>query len=355
MKQLLIVSGSPALDSTPESLEWTKATILQSLASHGLQNGDAIIFGGGPGAIAKNDFIPWPLLAIEKKIKTIDLRKNGERWEDGFAKKVWHASPPSTSSELSQARSTAILQYASKAKEAGWNVRLLSLETREPSAETSYLVLHAESSGIQILEVTFTPPEAKPDVVWVDLETGGTAPKQNPILQIGAIHTDPSSRRMLRQFETKVFPERGLYIDHTAADICGYNQQEWAQAPSVTTAMDNFLEWLPKTTFILAGYNTTFDKRFLVAVCERISRPFPMWKENYNIDPMNTIKSSLTSKRIIKNYKLDTACDYFKLPNEVRHRALQDAERARLVYLYLLGKRPESSIFPMDMVATKEM
>lgn len=353
MKQLLIVSGSPALDSTPESLEWTKATILQSLASHGLQNGDAIIFGGGPGAIAKNDFIPWPLLAIEKKIKTIDLRKNGERWEDGFTKKVWHASPPSTSSELSQARSTAILQYASKAKEAGWNVRLLSLETKEPSAETSYLVLHAESSGIQILEVTFTPPEARPDVVWVDLETGGRSQNLHPILQIGAIHTDPSSRKLLRKFETKVFPEHGLTIDPAAAEICGYNRREWATAPSVSKAMEDFLVWLPQTKFRLAGYNVSFDKRFLSATCERIRKPTPNWKEDYSLDPMSTIKSALTSKRIIPNYKLDTACAHFGLPNEVRHRALEDAERARLVYLYLLGKRPESSIFATGRFAVK--
>jgi DNA polymerase III epsilon subunit-like protein len=195
---------------------------------------------------------------------------------------------------------------------------------------------------------TLLEPASRPDIVWIDLETGGTSPKQHPILEIAAVHSDPSSLGVLRVFETKIAVPQGFSVDARAAEVNGYNPIQWRGAPSVTEALTAFRAWLPEA-FTAAGYNFSFDRRFLEHWFTRHEIQMPGWR-GQDIDPMPTVRATLKKQGFMDNARLDSACHYYGIYNDVRHRALADAERARLVYLALLGKTATNSIFDQEMV-----
>jgi len=339
MNRLLIISEPDEADRGMR--EWIDDLVRQSLSE---MEGGAVIF-------SMNGTPPeWTRAAKARHVKTVSLCNDGYRYDNLVKTKQWHPTPEPETNEndlrtFLTVRNSTILSYAMKAREAGWATRLLSISASwKTSHEVAHMAIHAELSGIRVTQHVYTPPAAaRPDVVWIDLETGGMSSKDNPILQIGAVHADSSSRKVLRTFDTKLYPEKGLYMNSDSLRICGYEHHLWVGAPQAKDGLQQFLDWLPQTQFIHAGYNSSFDRRFIVDACARLQLPVPRWKED-KIDPQFTAKTLLKARGLTRTYKLDEVCAYYGISNEITHRALEDAERARLVYLAMLEKEPESSI-----------
>ena len=86
----------------------------------------------------------------------------------------------------------------------------------------------------------------------------------------------------------------------------------------------------------LVAHNAAFDRRFLVAELQRISRPCAA----------EFACSMLLARRVYPeapNHKLGTLVEFYSLPNNgTFHRALADAEMTAHLWLAMLGKISES-------------
>jgi DNA polymerase III epsilon subunit-like protein len=342
MRKLVLVTGSRAFDghtSTPivqERIRW----IVHSLDP----TSDVVLNGGdvGPDRWSSEK-------AKAYGVKRVELHANGQRYENDRHVGSWTNAPRQ---ELD--RNFALVESAARAKEAGWDVSVHGFVA--PWSETNgtrHTLELARKRGLRVEERTVEQPETaniavvRPDVVWIDIETGGISPKQHPIIEIAAVHSDPSSMGVIRTFETKVAVPQGFFVEAQAANVNGYNPLSWRGAPSITEALTSFHAWLP-SKFIPGGYNFNFDRRFLEHWFQRENVPMPGWHAQ-EIDPLPTARSTLKKQGYIDSAKLDVLCYYFGIYNEVRHRALADAERARLVYLAFLGKTPTNSVFDKEM------
>jgi DNA polymerase III epsilon subunit-like protein len=243
----------------------------------------------------------------------------------------------------------AVVAAAKKAKDSGWDVRVLALRAPwSKTAGTDYTCSKAEAAGLRIvpLSVEMNGPETatKPlllhelDVIWCDLETGGRVESMHAIVEIGAVRTDPSHRHVLDKFELKLWPADGFVVDHGASLINGFSNARWSanNAFEAREGLDKFLKWLPER-FRFANYNANFDVRFLKYHAKVHGLP-SMGIVGDLIDPLFTVRKTLKKTGVLPNAKLDTICEYYGIRSNDAHQALADAERARLVYLALLGK-----------------
>lgn len=355
MKKLLLVTGSRALadGSRSDAESWAKNILRTAMA--GMDSRDVLLSGGATGP----DY--WAAQESRSRgIRTIELKLDGKRYDNDKIVGEWF--DPKTAGRFSAQtwpleRNRVLIDSAVKSRDAGWKVTVLALVAPWSKTKgTGHTLLHAGLNGLLteehiFEEAKFTPPAATPmieietpDVIWLDLETGGTS-NRAPIIEIGAIRTDSSSRIIRDVFETKLQVPAGMFVDPGAAAINGYDEELWSSAPLEPVGLKAFLEWLPKNHFAGAGYNHPFDRRFVHLGCSRYGLPKPLWEKHLPIDPLHKIRQLLKNRGKIQDAKLDTACDHLGIYNEVRHRALADAERARLVFLKLLGMSPEKSIF----------
>ncbi|MPZ23210.1 MAG: hypothetical protein GEU28_06645 [Dehalococcoidia bacterium] len=161
--------------------------------------------------------------------------------------------------------------------------------------------------------------------VALDLETTGTNPQNDRIIEIGAIKFTPDG--MLDTFSTLVDPGRSLpFRVHV---LTGIAEADLRDAPPIeTVALDlaRFIDGLP-----LVGQSIGFDAAFL-AVSNIAHGPL--------YDTFELASLFLPEAR---EYGLAGLAAYFDIPFAVHHRALSDAEAAREVFLALrqrLGDMP---------------
>lgn len=344
MTRLLVVSVAPGLAATDPAKSWVRDELRGRLV--GLARNDVIVAG---------DEDTWAIEATGAKdrgIVHVELTVRGTRIENGVVAADWcpadeiDFTPPE---HRGKRRNETFLEYAGRARAAGWDAGLLVIRGPDlPHGLGDHLVLsNTMGPGLQVHEATFEPPPPPGllDVVWIDLETGGTSQFKNPIIEIGAVRSDYSCRKVISHYEAKLAIPPGMWVETEAAVINGYTRALWQNAAEASVVLAEFAAWLP-AKFIPAGYNLKgFDRRFLVYNFEKYGIKEPGWRFDKLIDPMPRIKSLKKHHGDMENARLTTACEHFGISNDITHRALADAERSRLLYLKILDKEPESSIF----------
>jgi DNA polymerase III epsilon subunit-like protein len=350
MARRLVVLASNKELASQRSYE---ACVLAQIMTLG--TGDVLLVGDAPDARVLTIKI-----AIERGVRLIEFQGNGERRENGTLVKGW-ASDLSASS-IYRAMYTA----ACKAHSAGWSIQTFmfdgssadlvyphtdgypveltanDLPLPKPPLTESIVVSETATSVPPATVVSPWPPTGTPHV-WIDLETGGRGYNLSPIIEIGAVITDSTHRPVIGTYESRIAVPPDKWVDDEARKVNGYSEFEWRDAREEDEVMHEFTTWLPRE-FVLCGYSVQFDRGFLRAACGRHGLREPGWKPT-PIDPMYIVRSKIQKVGAVKNAKLDEACRHLGIPSHVSHRALADAERARLVHLALLGKKPETSIF----------
>lgn len=157
---------------------------------------------------------------------------------------------------------------------------------------------------------------------WVDTETGGTDPRQNPIVQIALIVTDLDLKiktfwsTLVKPLDTSLKIEDGaLAINHLTREQIERDGVDEASAMTVFAALCNCYPGL-----IFAGYNAPFDVGFVNASLDRcgISQPYLIpW---YDTLPLARKKLG----RATPNHKLVTVAKHFGIDIENAHDALVD-------------------------------
>lgn len=168
-----------------------------------------------------------------------------------------------------------------------------------------------------------------------DLETTGTVPGVDQIVEIGAVRFINGEPEAI--FATLIDPRRP--IPPGASAVNGILDSMVAGKPLVESVLGSFAEFCGDD--VLVAHNAPFDTQFLTADIKKFE----------TISPSGIILDTLPIARKVfpglPNYKLGTLIQHLKIPSSNFHRAEEDATYCGRVFLELIkrisigGKSPE--------------
>ena len=162
--------------------------------------------------------------------------------------------------------------------------------------------------GTPLHQVTF---------VVVDLETTGASPQQSAITEVGAVKL--RGGECLGTFQTLVNP--GGVIPPEITYLTGITQAMVVPAPKIEAVLPAFLEFLGNDrSTVIVGHNVRFDLLFLQSALAR---------GQYARLGHRFVDTCALARRLVReevrNCKLSTLADHFRLATRPTHRALDDA------------------------------
>jgi DNA polymerase-3 subunit epsilon len=185
---------------------------------------------------------------------------------------------------------------------------------------------------------------AATDRTWIafDLETTGLNPKDDRIVEIGAVRFDGAGREVAA-FERLVNPRRPSHP--RARAVHGIDDAVLAKAPPAEDILPEFLDFLgdPDLTTLLA-HNAGFDSAFLGAELARLGRSMP---GHGVIDTLALARRGLPH---LPSHRLDGLARHLGLDPYGPHRALADSRRVMSLWLALGGEaglQERAAIFPI--------
>ncbi len=168
-------------------------------------------------------------------------------------------------------------------------------------------------------------------IVAIDLETTGLDPKNDVIIEIGAIRFN--DRRIEDEFSTLINPGRA--ISPFITKLTGINNAMVRSAPiieEVIPGLENFVQNLP-----ILGHNVKFDVSFLNQV--------DLFKDNETLDTYDMASVLLPDAG---RYNLGALGQLLDIPFKATHRALDDAKVTQGIYIKLFE---EALNLPLDILA----
>lgn len=159
------------------------------------------------------------------------------------------------------------------------------------------------------------------DIVFLDLETTGTSPDTNEIIEIGAVKLCGDEERT---FQSLVKPQG--QVPYYITRLTGIHPLELKDAPLFHQIKDGLSEFLGDA--ILVGHNLAFDLSFLAAAGLNL-------EENPVYD---TLEISRVVFPALPEYSLAFLSAYMEVEHSPRHRALDDALATLQVFNRLKDK-----------------
>ena len=175
------------------------------------------------------------------------------------------------------------------------------------------------------------------ETVVFDLETTGLSAQNCRIIEIGAVKIRDG--QVLDRFDTFVDPEGAIPPEITK--LTGISQEMTAGAPDELTALQMFFRFVGKRAdggdVLLIAHNADFDTGFLRAAADRHGVPFT----NPYLDTLALARYLLPD---LKNHKLDTVANHYKLGDFNHHRACDDAEMLANIWFSMCADLDEGGI-----------
>lgn len=157
------------------------------------------------------------------------------------------------------------------------------------------------------------------DYVVVDLEMTGLKAKEDRILEIGAVKVEEG--HMTGTFHKLVNPEREL--SEKIIELTGITNEMAQTGCDVKEAVEGFLSFAGNLPFI--GHNILFDYSFL----KQYAANHGIILEKEGLDTLKLARKFLPDA---EKKTLDYLCEYFEIPREQNHRALEDAKATALLF-----------------------
>ena len=167
------------------------------------------------------------------------------------------------------------------------------------------------------------------DYISFDIETTGLSARNDRMIEIGAVRV--RGGEVVEEFNTFVDPE--IPVSAKTIELTGITDNMVKGAPKEAEAFRMFCEFCGENT-VLVAHNAGFDTSFMKAAAERCGQEFPY----VYIDSIPVCRALLTG---IKNFKLDTVANYFKLKPFNHHRASDDARVLADIFNLLLQRLKE--------------
>lgn len=165
-----------------------------------------------------------------------------------------------------------------------------------------------------------------------DVETTGLRTGVDRLTEIGAVKYVDGAEKS--RFQTFVDPERP--IPQNIIELTGITDSMVAGAPKEGEAVRKFFEFCGEDS-VLVAHNASFDTEVIRSACERNGI-------EYNYSHIDTLVLAQSLISGIKNYKLDTISNHFKLPKFDHHRADEDAGALAAIFEKLLALTAEKGV-----------
>lgn len=168
-----------------------------------------------------------------------------------------------------------------------------------------------------------------------DLETTGTVPGVDKIVEIGAVKFNNGVVESV--FSTLVDPQKS--IPPGASAVNGITDDMVAGKPLIESLLGDFAEFCEDLPMV--AHNAPFDSQFLMADIKRFESSAPRGVV------LDTLPISRKVFPGLANYKLGTLVQHLKIPSTGFHRAEEDATYCGHVFIELVkrisvnGKPPE--------------
>ncbi len=168
-----------------------------------------------------------------------------------------------------------------------------------------------------------------------DLETTGTVPGVDQIVEIGAVRFNNGSVESV--FSTLVDPQRA--IPPGASAVNGITDDMVIGKPRIDSLLTSFANFCEDS--ILVAHNAPFDAGFLTTAIRKYESPAP---QGLIIDTLTISRKVFPG---LPNYKLGTLVQHLKIPSTGFHRAEEDATYCGHVFLEMIkrisvaGKLPQ--------------
>ena len=163
------------------------------------------------------------------------------------------------------------------------------------------------------------------DYVSIDLETTGLNPKEDTILEIGAIRIRDGKE--VDSFQTLIDPKRT--IPHHVSELTGITQEDVAGKPVFRDVQYELLEFLGQD--VLLGHSVLFDYSFLKRAFINNNGIAKKSKDAFDRNGIDTLKMARLKLQNLESRSLSALCQYYEIPLEA-HRAIEDARATHKLY-----------------------
>lgn len=181
--------------------------------------------------------------------------------------------------------------------------------------------------------------------VALDLETTGTNPARDHIIEIGMVKIE--NGKMTGEYNKLVYP--GVNLSANITELTGITDDMLEGTPMIKDIIDEVMEFIGD--YPLLGHNVIFDFAFLKKAAVNSDYTF----EKKAIDTLKLARR-LMPEDIKKN--LGALCKHFGIDTGNEHRALDDARSALALYFILarVYKQDESldKLLPLHFKVRKE-
>lgn len=173
--------------------------------------------------------------------------------------------------------------------------------------------------------------------VALDLETTGTNPAQDKIIEIGMARYEAGNK--VEEYSTFVNP--GFHINERITSLTGITDADVLDAPYIEDIISQVLDFIGDN--ILLGHNIIFDYSFIKKAAVNAKLTF----EKSGIDTLKIARRILPE---LPDRKLTSLCAHFDIDPGKSHRALDDALSAASVYWKMYELRSDDSGFDKAIV-----
>ena len=168
-------------------------------------------------------------------------------------------------------------------------------------------------------------------IIALDLETTGLDPQKDAIIEIGAVRFN--GRRVEDEWTTLIHP--GRPIPPFITRLTGITDQMVIQSPPIKAVLPELVKFIGDTPVL--GHNVSFDLSFL--------RRYNILNNN---DVLDTYELASVLMPNAGRYNLGALAQQLSVPLPATHRALDDAQATRAVFLRLWD---EALAMPLNLVA----
>lgn len=160
-----------------------------------------------------------------------------------------------------------------------------------------------------------------------DLETTGTLPGVDQIVEIGAVLFDETGEP-LTVFNTLIDP--GIPMPEGASRVNGITDDMLVGKPNIAEVLDAFAEFCGDE--IIVAHNAPFDAQFLSSDIKKYESTAP---GGVILDTCNMARKVYPG---LANYKLGTLVQHLQIPAKGFHRAEEDASYCGILFAKMVAR-----------------
>jgi len=162
------------------------------------------------------------------------------------------------------------------------------------------------------------------EFIAFDLETTGTQPGTDAIVEIGAVRF--SGSQTVQSFGKLINPK--VPIPAEASRVNGISDEMVKHAPHLEEVMEDFATFCGSLP--LVAHNASFDYKFYLSDVKRLQAPAPTGPV---LDTLSLARKVFPG---LANYKLWTLVRHFEFPSGTFHRAEEDSTYCGLLFAKII-------------------